>query len=249
MSEEVKSLADILNDEIGNFRVSQHKFQNESAFIDRLVALYQKLPKNLSTYPREQIPIISMFWNCFGNLIQSTIMGFQGHVPEMYTLMSKSAESLAVARKLSLNSELIETWITRSDMTKAQFKKKWGRPFPEDDEFLHPEVYHIYDMTSDYGRHPNLTASIFNIDLSEIQTADRVTFKHSYFEDEVNLRRMINHLINTYIMFARKFSIIFDGYLSNAWLEELSQIEADFNEYKEVLKPILLAESKGTSHE
>lgn len=240
MSEKVKSLAAILNEEFGNFRVSQHKFKDESVFIDRLVALYQKLPKNLSTYPREQVPIISMFWNCFGNLIQSAIMAFQGHVPEMYTLMSKSAESLAVARKLSLNPELIKTWITRSDMTKSQFKKKWGSPLPKDDQFLHPEVYHIYDMTSDYGRHPNLTASIFNIDLSEIQTANRVTFKYSYLEDEVNLQRMINHLIQTYIMFARKFSIIFDGHLSTNWLEELSQIEADFNEYKEIVKPIFL---------
>ncbi len=237
-----KNLEEIAKEELSNLVTSKKKFPQETQFVDKLIHLYSQLYQNLSSYPREQIPILTMYWNCFGNLIHASRMAFEGHVPETYTLMSKSAESLGVARKLSQNPNLIETWITRSDMSKSKFRKKWGKPFPEDDEFLHPEVYHIYDMTSDYGRHPNLTASIFNIDLSEIHTDDRVTFKHSYFEDEVNLQRIINHLINTYILFARKFAHIFEEYVSEDWLKELKQIESDFNDYKETLRP-LFAES------
>jgi len=178
-----------------------------------------------------------MFWSCFNDFSISTRLILETHVPEAYSIVSRSTEGVGYARKMSLNPELIPIWINKNELTNNEFRDKFGKPFPANDSLLHPEIFSIYNLTSNYGRHQNMESTVFFSDFEELNN-NKVNFNYSYIDDQINLQRCINYIIYSYIKILSVFKEIFVNYLSKEWLDEFNKFEGQFDRHKEKLKLI-----------
>lgn len=229
----------LLKFENQNLQASWHNFQNEALLIEQLSFLYQNVNSNLDTYPRKQIPVLSMFWSCFIDFLISIRLILETHIPESYAIVSRSTEGVGYARKMSLNPELIPVWINKSELTNKEFRKKFGEPFPRNDSLLHPEIFSIYNLTSNFGRHQNMESTIFFSDFEQLKI-NKVNFNYSYIEDQTNLQRCINYVIYAYFKILSLFKEIFSNYLSKEWVDEFSKFKEHFDQHKEKLKLIFI---------
>lgn len=221
-----------------NLKASWHKNREESCLIEDLLYLYQNFSRNLKTYPREQIPVISMFWSCLSGYVISTRLCLETHIPEAYALISRSAEAVGYARKMSKESKKTLIWINKDKANIKEFRTKFGQPFPSDDKLLYPEIYDIYNLTTNYGRHQNLESTIFSSNLN-ILNKNKIIFNYSYIDDEINLHRCINYTIYAYYKFLFCFKEIFFNYLFANWINYFVNYEERFNKHRDNLKTTL----------
>lgn len=231
---DIWSLADA---ELNNVRAILQKHPKEQEFIDRLISLYKNLPDNfIKEYPRERIPILQMFWTSFRGFLISTEMTLQGHISESYAITSKSAESLAIAQKFNLYPDKIEVWVRKNKDDSQTFRRLIGTLFPENDPVLQPKVFNMYDLTSEYGRHPNFATTAFYSNFEQINTDNKVLFTFNDFEDELNLKRAINYNIFAYQSLLIGYSVIFKEFLKSEYKLTLDTFNTDFEKYKYTLR-------------
>jgi len=232
MDKKFKNIIDIFEEEKNNLYVSIKKFKEEIKFLNRIGFLYQYFIKTIKDYPKEKVPILQMFYSCFRNFYISTELMLKTHIPEAYTIISRSAEAVALARKFSKNSEIMNVWLKSKKNEK--FIDKYGKLFPKEDSLLYPEIYNIYNLTSNYGRHQNFESTIFFTDTSNLNN-NIINFNFSYIDDEQNLRRCINYLIYCYLKFLEIFNEIFKENLNKKYLQEFNILKNNFNLYKKSL--------------
>ncbi len=233
-----KNFATVTEEEIGNFKATAGRLPDEMKHTDNVLYLYQNLAGNLSTYPRELTPILQMYWTCLRGYLISGQLIFQAHIPEAAAIISRSAEAVASARKMSVNPEKIEEWVKAEKDTYQPFRRILGKLFPEEDKFVYPEIFNIYELMSEYGRHPSFKSTIFFSGLSRMKTENKVDFTYSDFEDELNLKRCINYYIHAYLKFLSLFREIFKKYLSKEWVKEYEQVNAEYDVYRETLRGV-----------
>jgi hypothetical protein len=236
--QKIKGLNSIIIEEYNNLKISIKKFPQEFYYINQLIVIYQELPRNINKYPGEKIPVLSMFWSCLTGLIIGSRLILEGHIPEAYALISRSAEAVAYARKMAENPEKISLWIKKDNNNPKKFKKEFGYPFPKEDSLLYPDIFNIYYITTNYGRHQNLSSTIFFTDLNNLKKDNKVYFNFSYFEDKVNLRRYINYTIYAFLKFLNAFRHIFKDYLSNTWIQKYKGLDKEYNNYKNKMKKL-----------
>jgi len=205
-------------------------------YADKILYLYQNLANNLNTYPRELTPILQMYWACLRGYLISGQLIFQAHIPEASAIISRSAEAVASARKMSVNPEKIEEWIKAEKDTSQPFRRILGKLFPEEDRLVYPDIFNIYELMSEYGRHPSFKSSIFFSGFGRMQTDNQVVFTYCDFEDELNLKRCINYYIHAYLKFLSVFREVFKKYLSREWQKEYEEVEAEYDTYRETLR-------------
>jgi hypothetical protein len=141
--QKIKDLNSIIIEEYNNLKISIKKFPQEFYYINQLIVIYQELPRNINKYPREKIPVLSMFWSCLTGLIIVSRLILEGHISEAYALISRSAEAVAYARKMAKNPEKISLWIKKDNNNPKKFKKEFGYPFPKEDSLLYPDIFNI----------------------------------------------------------------------------------------------------------
>lgn len=231
-----KNFITITEEEIKNFKVTTNRLPEEIKHANKVLYLYQNLASNLKTYPRDLTPILQMYWACFRGFLISGQLIFQAHIPEAEAIISRSAEAVASARKMSINPEKIEEWIKAEKDTSQPFRRILGTLFPKEDKLLHPEIFDIYELTSEYGRHPSFKSSIFFSGLKKMKTENKVEFTYCDFEDELNLKRCVNYYIHAYLKFLSVFREIFKKYLSKEWIKEYEQVNAEYDVYRETLR-------------
>jgi len=232
MDKKFKNIINIFEEEKNNLYVSIKKFKEEIKFLNKVGFLYQYFIKAIENYPKEKVLILQMFYSCFINFYISTELILKTHIPEAYTIISRSAETVALARKFSQSSEIMNMWLKSKKNKK--FIDKYGKLFPEEDSFLYPEIYNIYNLTSNYGRHPNFESTIFFTDTSDLNN-NIINFNFSYIDDEQNLRRCVNYLIYCYLKFLELFNEIFKENLNKKYLYEFNFVKNNFNLYKKSL--------------
>lgn len=233
-----KDFMTISEEERNNFKASAGRFPEEFKHADKLLYLYENLASNLSTYPRELTPILQMYWTCFRGFLISGQLMFQAHIPEASAIISRSAEAVASARKMFMNPEKIEGWIKAEKETSQPFRRILGKLFPEEDKLIHPEIFEIYELMSEYGRHPSFKSTIFFSGFGRITTENKVDFTYTDYEDEPNLKRCVNYHTNAYLRFLVVFKEIFKKYLNKSWVQEYEQFEKEYNAYKESLRGV-----------
>lgn len=234
-----KNFATILEEEVNNFETTASRYPEEMKYADIALILYEDVANHLQKYPKDLTPVLQMYWACFrGYLISSQLM-FQAHIPEAYTIISRSAEAVAMARKMSLNNELILKWVTAKSKDNARPPHHLGTLFPKGDNVLHPEIYQIYKLTNNYGRHNNLGSTTFFTNLSKIKTENSVVFTYCDIDDEINLRECLNYQIYAYLKFLSAFREIFKKHLAKEWIKRFEQIESDYVAYKETLRDVI----------
>jgi hypothetical protein len=233
-----KNFATVTEEEIKNFKATAGRLPEEMRHADKILYLYQNLAGNLSVYPRELTPVLQMYWACFRGYLISGQLVFQAHIPEASAIISRSAEAVASARKMSVNPEKIEEWIKAEKDTSQPFRRILGKLFPEGDKLIYPEIFNIYELMSEFGRHPSFKSSIFFSGFGRINTENKVDFTYSDFEDELNLKRYINYYIHAYLKFLSVFREVFKKYLSKEWIKEYEQVEAEYNSYRETLRGV-----------
>jgi hypothetical protein len=233
-----KNFATISEEERSNFMATAGCFPEEMKYADKLLCLYENLASHLHDYPKGLTPVLQMYWACYrGYLISSQLM-FQAHIPEAYTILSRSAEAVGVARKLSQYPDKIDGWIKKDRKTSQTFIKMLKPLFPEDDKVVYPEVFEIWDMTTEHGRHPNFASTIFFSDFGRMKTENKVDFNYCDFDDEVNPRRCVNYQIYAYLRFLSVFREIFKKHLVKEWVKEFEQVENEYGAYKETLRGV-----------
>jgi hypothetical protein len=237
-SSKSKNFAVVTEDELNNFRATACRLSEEMKHVDNVLYVYERLTDNLSTYPRDLTPILQMYWTCLRGYLISGQLLFQAHIPEAAALISRSAEAVASARKMSLNPEKIEEWIKAEKDTSQPFRRILGKLFPEEDKLLYPEIFNIYELMSEYGRHPSFKSTIFFSGLGRMKTENKVDFIYSDFKDELNLKRFINYYIHAYLKFLSAFREIFKKYLSNEWLKEYERVTSEYDVYRETLRSV-----------
>lgn len=231
-----KKFATITEEEINNFRSTARKFPEEMKHADNVLYLYQNLASNLNTYPRELVPILQMYWTCLRGYLISSQLIFQAHIPEAAAIVSRSAEAVASARKMSINPEKIEEWIKAEKNSSQPFRRILGVLFPEKDILVYPEIFNIYELMSEYGRHPSFKSSIFFSGFGKMNTENKIDFTYTDFEDELNLRRFINYHIQAYLKFLSVYRVIFKKYVSKEWVKEYDHVIAEYDIYREKLR-------------
>jgi len=149
-----KKFTTISEEEIANFRATAGRLPEEMEYSDKVFYLYQNLASNLNEYPRELTPILQMYWTCLRGCVISGQLMFQAHIPESSTIISRSAEAVASARKMFMNPEKIEEWIKAEKNTSQPHRRILGKLFPEGDKFIFPEIFNIYEcLVPKIGRH------------------------------------------------------------------------------------------------
>lgn len=234
----IKDFSTITEEEKQNFKATVHKFLNELEYADKLLYLYENLASNLHKYPRELTPILQMYWTCLRGLLISGQLTFQAHIPEAYAIISRSAEATASARKMFLNQNKIQDWIKAEKDSSQPFRRILGKLFPSDDKLIYPEIFNIYELTTDYGRHPNFKSTIFFSSFGQMKTENKVNFAYCDIDDELNLRRYVNYLTYAYWKFLSVFVTIFNKYLDKKWLKEYKEGEQDWDTFRDSLKTV-----------
>lgn len=237
---DLNTLQSVIEAEINNFQATHQMFPEEDKYLNKLLSLYETFNRNLSTYPRTQIPILQMFWMCFRGFLTSTTLLFETHIPESYTITSRSAEVVGLARRMSLLPSKIPEWVEREKKTSQSFRRIFGTLFPTGDRTVFRQVFEIYELTTEYGRHPNFASTIFFSDFGRMNTENMVDFNYFDFNSEnpVNLRRCLNYHIYAYLKFLSAFREIFKKCLSKEWVSELEQAEGEHEAYKQTLRNI-----------
>ena len=235
------NLLSILKLEVVNLDVTASRYPAEIEYANKILALYENITNSLYKYPKYLIPVLQMYWVCFRGYLVSSQLMLQAHIPEAYTIIGRSAEAVAIARKMSLNHQLILKWIMAENKDGARPSHRLGRLFPKGDAVLYPNIYQIYKNTSDYGRHNNLGSTTFYTDLNKVKTENKVTFTYCDVDDEINLRRCLNYQILAYLNFLTAFREMFKKYLESAWITKFKQVESEYMVYKETLRNVLRA--------
>jgi hypothetical protein len=234
----IKNFATISDEETNNFKASVGRFPEEARYSDRLLYLYENLASNLPGFPRDLTPILQMYWTCFRGFLISSQLMFQAHIPEAYTLISRSAEAAASARKMSIYPEKIPGWIEAEKGTSRPFIRMLGTLFPKGDEVIYPDVFGIYELTSEYGRHPSFKSTIFFSGFGRMETENKVDFTYCDSENETNLKQGINFQIYAYLEFLSVFRVVFNKYLTKEWTKEYEQFESEYGVFKETLRSV-----------
>ena len=178
-----------------------------------------------------------MCWTCFRGFLISTQLMFQTHIPEAFTIISRSTEAVVLARKMFTNPEKLPEWVKAKKENSKPFRHILGKLFPEEDKLVYPEIYEIYKLTSNYGRHPNFESTIFFSNLEIIKSEKKVYFNYFDFEHESNLWRCLNYQIYAYLKFLSVFKEIFKKYEVKEWIKEFEEFEKEYKKiYKESLK-------------
>lgn len=240
----MKDIDTVINEEFSNAKASLGKFPEEAILLNSLLRLYKSLPSNLKTYPRDQVPVLQMFWMCLRGYLISSKLLFEAHIPESYAILSRSAEAVASARKMAMNPEKIEGWIKREKETGQNFRRILGELFPKKDKILSPKILEIYQLSSEHGRHPTFNSTIFFSNFKMMNSENRVEFIYCDIGDELNLRRSINYLIYCYYEFMIVFIHIFKKYLKQHWLDEFMVFEDLFDHHRNKLRDIFEIEAK-----
>jgi len=233
-----KDFATISEEERNNFKTTVGRFPKEMKYADKLLYLYENLASHLHDYPRNLTPVLQMYWVCFRGFLISTQLVFEAHIPEAYAILSRSAEAVGVARKLSQHPDKVEQWIKKDRKTSQTFIKMLKPLFPQEDKVVYPEVFDIWDLTTEHGRHPNFASTIFFSDFGRMKTENKVDFNYCDFEDEVNLRRCVNYQIYAYLKFLSAFREIFKKHLEKEWVKEFERVESEYGIYKEALRGV-----------
>lgn len=236
----LNDLQSVLKAEVNNFQATHQMFSDEVKYINKLITLYEIFNRNLSTYPRTQIPILQMFWMCFRGFLTSTKLLFETHISESYTITSRSAEAVGLARRMSLLPSKIPEWVEREKKTSQSFRRIFGTLFPTGDKAVFRQVFEIYELTTEHGRHPNFTSTIFFSDFGRMSTENMVDFNYFDFDKDnpTTLRRCLNYQIYAYLMFLSAFKEIFKKYLTKGWLKDFELFESEYGGYKETLKGV-----------
>jgi hypothetical protein len=234
------TLQSIHDAEVNNFRATYQMFSDEVKYTNKLLSLYESLNRNLSTYPRTQIPVLQMLWMCFRGFLTSTKLLFETHIPEAYAIVSRSAEAVGAARKMSLHPNKIPEWVELEKETSQPFRRILGKLFPKDDKVVSPQIFDIYELTTEYGRHPNFTSTIFFSDFGRMSTENMVDFNYFDFDSNnpTDLKRCLNYQIYAYLKFLSAFKEIFKKYLTKEWVKEYKQVEAEYGAFKQTLRGI-----------
>lgn len=177
-----------------------------------------------------------MFWVCFRRFLISSSLILEGHFPETFALVSGAAEATASARKMSMHPEKIPDWIKRTKREGQPFPRVLGKLFPKEDKLIYPEIFSIYELVSEHGRHPSFESTIFFSDFSKMNIDFQVHFVYSEFELETNLHRAINYVIFTFYKFLYVFKEVFKKYLKKEWVKEFQSFESVFNIHKNRLR-------------
>jgi hypothetical protein len=233
-----KDFATISEEERNNFKATVGLYPEEMKYADKLLYLYENLASHLHEYPRDLTPVLQMYWTCFRGFLISSQLMFQAHLPEAYAIISRSAEAVASARKMSMNPEKVPEWIKAEKETSQPFRRLLGKLFPEEDKVVYPEIFNIYELMSEYGRHPSFASTIFFSGLGRMKTENKVDFTYCDIEDELNLRRCLNYQIYAYLKFLSAFREIFKKHIAKEWVQEFEQIEKEYGVYKETLRGV-----------
>lgn len=233
-----KNFAIISEEEKNNFNATVGRYPEKMKYADKVLYLYANQASHLHDYPRDLTPVLQMYWDCFRGFLISGQLIFQAHIPEASAIISRSAEAVASARKMAVNPEKIEEWIKDEKDTSQPFRRILGKLFPEEDKLVYPEIFNIYELMSEYGRHPSFRSSIFFSGFGRMNTENKVDFTYSDFEDELNLKRCINYYIYAYLKFLSVFREIFKKYLSKEWIKEYEQIVVEYDVYRETLRSV-----------
>lgn len=234
----IKDYSTITEEEMYNFKATVIRFPSELKYADKLLYLYENLASNLHKYPRELTPILQMYWTCLRGLLISGQLTFQAHTPEAYAIISRSAEATASARRMYLNQDKIQEWIKAEKDSTQPFRRILGKLFPSGDKLIYPEIFNIYELTTDFGRHPNFKSTIFFSDFGQMNSDNKVNFAYCDIDDELNLRRCVNYLIYAYWKFLSVFVTIFEKFIDRKWLEEYKESEEKWNIFRDSLKSV-----------
>lgn len=236
INQKFKNFKTILEEERNNFEATVNRYPEEMKYFDKLLYLYEKLFSHLASYPENLVPILQMYWNCFRGFLISTQLMFQTHIPEAYTIISRSAEAVASARKMFINPEKLPEWIKAEKENSKPFRRILGKLFSEEDKLVYPEIFEIYKLTSNYGRHPNFESTIFFSKLHRIKSENMIYFNYCDIDDESILWRCLNYQIYAYLKFLSVFKEIFKKYIVKEWIKEYEKFEKEYKIYKESLK-------------
>jgi hypothetical protein len=237
---DLNDLQSVLKAEVNNFQATHQMFPDEVKYTNKLLSLYQVFNRSLSTYPRAQIPVLQMLWMCFRGFLTSTKLLFETHIPEAYAIISRSAEAVGAARKMSRHPDKIPEWVEREKETSQPFRRILGELFPKGDKVVFSQIFDIYVLTTEHGRHPNFTSTIFFSDFGRMNTENMVDFNYFDFDKDnpITLRRCLNYQIYAYLKFLSAFREIFKKYLTKEWVKDFELFESDYGVYKETLRDV-----------
>ncbi len=239
------NLVEIFYAENENISKSLQSLPKEKEILDKLLELYNsfysEINNTVEKLPGDYSPEIIMFQQTHRGFIISIRLILQGAIPEAFTLLSRCAESVAVARKLNKHPHFKTKWITSKSNFRQTLGKKREQLFPRSDKLLYPLINDIYDFTSNHGRHPNFGATItsFKIKKSKNNSKEFI-FAYPDFEfiNQKFFKKTVNYFILAHINFLKVFIDIFRKNLSKTYIARYKKLIKEFENYKFKLNPL-----------
>lgn len=220
--------ATLAETEIKNLRSSLEHFSDEFLNLEELIGLYKLFLKSFKTsLNREHIPILQMYFITFRSFLISSQLVSQGHLSEALTIISRASEAVGYAVVMFDNSEKIKVWL-KKDETK-NFKSLFGQPFPPGNKLLHPTIYHIYNITREYGSHANFVSTIHFSTFS----SEKVEFVYCDFNDPSWMKRYLMFTIHSFFEFIVIFQELFKNDLNENWYKQYNSFLNVWSEYRD----------------
>ncbi len=220
-------IEEISNLEGKNFLVSVKKFPELFDYINQLSYLYQTLLKSFQKPPSQiYIPILQLFFVCIRGFYISIQLIGQGHLTEGYSIISKSSEAVGYSAVMKENKKKIMVWITKSD---KEFRDVFGKPFPKNNQLLHPRIYHIYNVTRKYGSHNNFESTIH---FFKVLDDFRINFTYNDYYNDKNISLGLLFAINSYYDFLIVYKEIFKDVILKEYISNFKLFENKWKMFK-----------------
>lgn len=224
-------LKSLTEEQDNNYKTSILKFPQEYKASELLLALYISFSPSIKKIPDTKECIMRLYWTTLRGFVCTSKLAFGLHFTESIALISRSSESVAVARKLDRHPEKIKLWLSKEPLEFKKFSREFGILFPPDDKLLHPDIFRIWNITSEFGRHPNFSSTGFYTSYENEGENTFLTFRYSDKIGDYNIQSNIIFQIECYIKFLRVYMTIMQNSLDPLWVEQFEKFESSFFEY------------------
>lgn len=205
--------------EVKNFKETLNGFSEEHNLLEELLKLYKTFISSCNKNLKDtDVPTLQMYFICFREFLVSSQLVGQGHFSEAYSIISRASEAVGYGVVMKQDANKGKVWIENSG--KKDFKKLFGEPFPKGNKLLHPTVFHIYNLTRDYGGHANFASTIHFVSIT-----GKLSYEFVYcdYNDTSWIKRNLLMSLHSFTEFLIVFKQLFSKNLELNWIDELNK--------------------------
>lgn len=224
---------------IDNTAASLQKNAADHEILNRLFVLYDKVLETISEKEirQEDIAEFHLFLFVYRSLITASQNLLMCFVPEATVIIRNAVDAAAYANRIREDKRKGLIWIKkeqkfRDEKFEEAFKRRYPAK-PEEDSLMY-SLKKAYDFCSEFGGHPNFSATIFDTDSSKGTLDLNLPIK-----DFGLVKTWMNYTIEIFRKILPIFYRSLGPYINWDFDEEFGKFQTLFEKHKTQVKPLL----------